>query len=400
MFGLPTPPDGIKLTSYADDCTSYTSGPTIPPICEKLNSYLTTLHEWLEEHDLELSPGKSTATVFTTFNQEVSMSLPIKIGQHTIPTTKNPKILGVTLDSLHTFSAHSNSTLNKIRKRNSVLNTLASLSCGQDKELLTTTYKAISRPVVNYAAPIWTPALRDTPWSKLQAGQNSSLRVIIGCTKMTHIHELHRETKLLPVKEHNTMLSRQFLLQTHQTNHPNRQWNHTDPPQRLMKPTLISCHQDSIEPVLTNTEGWYKIGIKSIHTTAVSNTINGYEPNKLLQRIPPVISPDERRLPRSTRTTLAQRRSGFRPLLTSYMSRLDPSVKNECPLCESQPHDTAHFFSCPHRPTALEATSLWENSIEAAQFLNLSPDNGYNNNNQSRLHFVGAKLVQFPDDKC
>ena len=110
MSGLPTPPDGIKLTLYADDCTSYASGRTIPPICEKLNSYLTTLHECLEEHDLELSPGKSTATIFTTFSQEVSMSLPIKIGQHTVPTTKNLKILGVTLDSFHTFNSHSNNT--------------------------------------------------------------------------------------------------------------------------------------------------------------------------------------------------------------------------------------------------------------------------------------------------
>ena len=375
MSGLPTPPDGIILTSYADDRTSYAPGPTIPPICEKLNSYLTTMHEWLEEHDLELSPDKSTATVLTTFSQEVSMSLSNKIGQHTVPTTKKPKILGVTLDSLHTFNAHSNNTLNKMRRRNSVLKALAGSSWGKDKTLLTTTYKAISRSVVNYAAPIWTPALRDTHWSKLQVAQNSSLRIITGCTKMTPIDELHRETKHLQVKEHNTMLSRQFLLQTHQTNHPNRQWNHTDPPQRLMKPTVISCHQDSIEPLLTNTEGWYKSGIKSIHTTAVSNTINGYEPSKVLQRIPPVISPDERRLPRSTRTTLAQLRSGYCPLLTSYMSRLDPSFKNECPLCESQPHDTAHLFSCPQRPTTLEATSLRENPIEAAQFLNLIPDN-------------------------
>ena len=375
MSGLPTPPEGIKLTSYAKDCTSYASGPTIPLICEKFNSYLTTLHEWLEEQDLELSPGKSTATVFTTSSQEVSMSLPIKIGQHTVPTTKNPKILAVTLDSLHTFNAQSNNTLNKIRMRNSVLKALAGSSWGKDRELLIATYKAISRSVVNYAASIWTPALRDTHWSKQQAAQNSSLRVITGCTKMTHIDELHRETKLLPVNEHNTMLSRQFLLQTHQTNHPNRQWNHTDIPQRLMKPTLISCRRDSIEPVLTNTVGWYKSGIKLIHTTAVSNTISGYEPNKFLQRIPPVTSPDERRLPRSTRTTLAQLRSGYCPLLTSYMSRLDPSVKNECPLCESQPHYTAHLFSCPQRPTTLEATSLWENPIEAARFLNLIPDN-------------------------
>ena len=225
------------------------------------------------------------------------------------PIRLDTGILGVTLDSLHTFNAHPNNTLNKIRKRNSVLKALAGSSWGKDKELLTTTYKAISRPVVNYAAPIWTPAFRDTHWSKLQAAQNSSLRVITECTKMTHINEVHRETKLLPVKEHIMMLSRRFLLQTQQTNHPNQQWNHTDPPQRLMKPTLISCHQDSIEPLLTNTEGWYKSGIKSIHTTALSNTINGYEPNKVSQRILPAISPDERRLPRSTRTTLAQLRT-------------------------------------------------------------------------------------------
>ena len=133
MSGLPTPPDRIELTLYADDCTSYASGPTIPPICEKSNSYLNTLHEWLEEHDLELSPGKSTAKVFTTFSEEVSMSLPIKIGQHTVPTTKNPKKLEVTLDSLHTFNAHSNNTLNKIRKRNSVLKALAGSSGGKTR---------------------------------------------------------------------------------------------------------------------------------------------------------------------------------------------------------------------------------------------------------------------------
>ena len=207
---------------------------------------------------------------------------------------------------------------------------------------------------------------------------------------MTHIDELHRETKLLPVKEHNTMLSRQFLLRTHQTNHPYRQWNHTDPPERPMKTTLISCHQDSIEPLLTNTKGWYKSGIKSIHTTAVSNTINGYEPNKVLQWIPPVISPDERRLPRSTRTTLVQVRSGYCPLLTSYMSRLDPSVKNECPLCKSQPHDTAHLFSCPQKPTILKATSLRENPIEAAQFLSLIPDNS--SSQQLQQHTASALL--------
>ena len=44
---LPPPPADVKLDTYADDTTVYTSGPTIPPLTNKLNGYLEQLSEFL-----------------------------------------------------------------------------------------------------------------------------------------------------------------------------------------------------------------------------------------------------------------------------------------------------------------------------------------------------------------
>lgn len=66
---------------------------------------------------------------------------------------KFPKIVGITIDSLFTFSAHA-------AARNKALKALAVSTCGMDKETLLSTYKSIDRPVVNYAASVWDSLLR------------------------------------------------------------------------------------------------------------------------------------------------------------------------------------------------------------------------------------------------
>ena len=67
MGDIPLPPKELKLITYADDCTVMASGPTIPELEERINPYLQTLLEWFTANDLELSQGKSAATIFTTF---------------------------------------------------------------------------------------------------------------------------------------------------------------------------------------------------------------------------------------------------------------------------------------------------------------------------------------------
>ena len=79
-------------------------------------------------------------------------------------------------DGLHSFNAHVTQTKEKVSKRNNVLKALAGTSWGKDEELLLNSYKATGRAIVNYAAPVWTPSLAETHWSRLQTSQNAALR--------------------------------------------------------------------------------------------------------------------------------------------------------------------------------------------------------------------------------
>ena len=95
MSKMPLPPDDLKLVTYADDSTVLISGPKIEPLCAKVNTYLNLLDDWFRKRNLLISAPKSTATLFTTFSNEVSIELPIFINGKKVPTTKSPKILGV-----------------------------------------------------------------------------------------------------------------------------------------------------------------------------------------------------------------------------------------------------------------------------------------------------------------
>ncbi|XP_036332737.1 uncharacterized protein LOC118744114, partial [Rhagoletis pomonella] len=181
-------------------------------LCSKVNGYLSSLSRFFTARSLTLSPTKSTATLFTTWTKEVRLELGIHVDGTPIPTVDNPKILGVTFDSLLSFSAHTTAVVNKVQSRNKVLKSLAGSTWGKDKETLLATYKAIGRPVLNYAAPVWSPGTSWTQWTKLQTGQNAALRTATGCLLMTPEHHLHSEAQVLPVREHNKMLCKQFLV--------------------------------------------------------------------------------------------------------------------------------------------------------------------------------------------
>ena len=124
---------------------------------------------------------------------------------------------------------------------------LAGTKWGCSREVLLTTCKAIGRPVLNYGAPIWTPVISQCRWADLQRRQNAAMRIITGCHMMTSSDHLHHECQLLPVKEHNELLSRQFHLSAHL---PLRPDNHTVPPRptnaRNIRPTLRSKFEADI----------------------------------------------------------------------------------------------------------------------------------------------------------
>ncbi len=121
------------------------------------------------------------------------------------------------------------------------------------------------------------------------------------------------------------------------------------------------------------TQDIYKKKLKEIHTNDVRTEISNNIYNPVLNEPAPPIHKDELKLPRKTRSTLAQLRSGYSSYLNSYLSRIssDNAIQNICQNCNQSPHDTYHLFSCPAKPTRLTARSLWERPIESAEFLDL-----------------------------
>ena len=375
MSSMPAPPGNIRVETYADDSNILNSGVHVKPIVEEINSYLSTLKLWFNSRNLAISPPKSTATLFTTDSKECSLELDVKIDGELVPTVKKPKILGITFDNLLSFKQHTADLKTKIQGKNNILKALSGSDWGKEKEVIVNTYKAISRSQLNYCCHIWTPSLSHTSWKNLQVAQNAALRTATGCHLMSDVDHLHTETKMMKVQPHCEMISKQFLLATQKSNHPNKVDLTKPAPARQMKRTLTSKFGEEIrymsQPDLP--DDLYKAKLKQIHTSSVTEAINSMAPNKVLNVAPPPIDKSELKLPRSTRATLSQLRSGYSNYLYSYKARLNPEIQDSCPHCNSS-HTTQHLFNCLNNQTNLTTNDLWNRPTEAARFLNLASD--------------------------
>jgi len=228
---------------------------------------------------------------------------------------------------------------------------------------------------LSYCAPIRTPPLSDTNWGEIQIGQNHSLRAALGCVRKSDIDHLHAEAKIMPVKDHCEMLSQQFLLNSTKPNHPNHIDIMAPAPTRIMKEALLTRFGGDVRPLAPQgviDELNYKEGLKTIHTKSVEETIRRQGPNPVLGIPAPKINDSEKTLPRKTRSTLAQLRSGHSTFLNNFLAKINPTkYVDSCPKCGQSPHNTPHLFNCPADPTSFTPRILWEDPPAAAAFLGL-----------------------------
>jgi len=340
LHNLPTPPAGVKVVQYADDISVYASGTALDTLCQSINIYIDKLVDFLAERDLIVSPEKSTVTFFTPDTKEANINPRIIIKGEPVRLDKTPKLLGVTFDTMYTFSKHIKESIKKAKTKLNIIKSLAGTTWGQDQETLIITYKSVCRSALEYAAPIWAPAISDTNWSKLQSIQNQALRVATGCLAMSGIDHLHQETKVLPLRIHSNMITKQLMASFFLPAHPGYKHLRQDKAARNLKKTILENEEEVAE--LYSRGITCKEVIKTLHTSTVQSSINNYAPNRVLQAPPPDINPEEKELDRTSRTRLARLRSGFCRTLQSYMSRIDDQEVDSCPNCEESPHDTQH----------------------------------------------------------
>ena len=143
LRNLPTPPDNVQVVQYADDISIYATGKPISGLTNAINYYIPSVIEFLEERELQVSPSKSTVTLFTPDTREAKIHPLGKMDRNLVPHEPNPKLLGVTFDTMYTFSKHVNITANKAKTKVNLMKHLAGSTWGQDLETLALTYKSI-----------------------------------------------------------------------------------------------------------------------------------------------------------------------------------------------------------------------------------------------------------------
>ena len=178
---------------------------------------------------------------------------------------------------------------------------------------------------------------------------------------MSSVDQLH-ESKCMFVKDHNEMLSKQIFLSTRRPTHINHLEINPAPPTH-MKETLTSRFATSVRHLLQDNIVLdylnYKEGLKHIHTESMSRTIQQQSDNKVLGVQAPQVSSKEKFLPRKTRCTLSQLRSGYSTHSNSFLARINPLEHTDtCQNCEQTPHNTNHLFQCPANSSG-RTPQLW-----------------------------------------
>jgi hypothetical protein len=374
MSDIPSPPPNIDLETYADDITTESSHTNIEIAQDNLQPYLQDIHNWTIENNLTLNAGKSTSTLFTPDPAEYNTQLHLSINNTLIPTVKNPKVLGLTFDPKLTYAEHIKNTTAKASKTINILKTLTSTQWGKQKETITATYKAITRPILEYSSTIWSPIASDTNINKLQTIQNTALRIATGCTADTNIQHLHDETQILPLQQHLKLHASQVHQTAQLQTHPLYKLTKQQTPQRKMKNSIFQPNSNYITHIPTSdnvTAKETEINKKLIHTSVVQSYLNTRTKNKILNDIPPKINPEEESLPRKTRRTLSQLRTGKSPILNSYKHKIDPvsNTSSLCPLCKQHDHTTEHIFTCTQIQTTLGVRDLWDDPVGVAALL-------------------------------
>ena len=275
------------------------------------------------------------------------------------------------------FTTHINNINAKAKARLNVLRALTNTTFGQSKEDITLVYKQYIRPILTYAHPSWQPDTAATHIGKLQVTQNTALRIATGCTQTTPIPHLHRETQVLPLKQHMLMRGTHIYTSTDCPTHPLHHLRSAPArsqrarPPRTTAAKLYQQELDSLPPTPDNTS------LRThIHTVYTNRTLETYPINTILGTSPPHINTQaETRLPREDRVHLSRLRCGHHTAIPAYMHRIGLAPNPDCPHCNSAEGTIQHLLlHCPalqvhrglHRIHALQ--HLWERTEKTVVF--------------------------------
>ena len=196
-------PDSETISMFADDVGILVTRRTTAEAEKKAQEVVNLVVEWSREWKLTLNSTKSEVSCFTTWTHEVNSWEPtITIGDEAIPFVKNPRLLGVYLDTTLTFNYHAKYVIKEASKKLRLIGMVANTEYGWRRDDLRKLFSSLVRGKLDYAAPGWQGWLSDSSIEAMDRVQNRGIRLITGQMKSSPVDALRLEAGFPPYATH------------------------------------------------------------------------------------------------------------------------------------------------------------------------------------------------------
>ena len=162
---------------FVDDVTVYTVAKTTDLHRNPLQQLITTINNQCQILKLIPNPNKCEM-VNISFSRQAVTFPDVQLDANIIPCVDTVKVVGLTINSNLTWQDHVDHIVTQASKRLFML--FRARSFGATQEQLVQLYCQRIRPVLEYACPVWHPALTAAQRTALERVQKRVCRIILG----------------------------------------------------------------------------------------------------------------------------------------------------------------------------------------------------------------------------
>ena len=141
---------------FADDTKIYSAIETSTD-CDKIQSDLDNLANWSEEWLLKFNVNKCKSMHIGRHNSKHEYHMKVKDSFVPLVQTNEEKDIGVTFDECMKFDVHVSNIVNRANQRVGLIRRSFEYL---DKDMFLLLYKSLIRPILEYAAVIWSPWMK------------------------------------------------------------------------------------------------------------------------------------------------------------------------------------------------------------------------------------------------
>ena len=180
-----------NLSQYVDDTVLYRVIKT-PDDEVTLQNDLQHINTWCNLNCMALNPNKCK---LMTVTRSRNPAKPLyNIGDYTLENVDNYKYLGVIISRDLSWKTHISNVTSKATRLNGFIGRVVKT---RDPKILISLYRSISRPILEYASPVWCPVLT-TQQEMLEKVQRRFTRFCLGLPRKALINS-NSEILCIPI---------------------------------------------------------------------------------------------------------------------------------------------------------------------------------------------------------